>query len=55
MGDLAVLPSDRGTFKAEVAKIYPDDKPGAVRNNAGQLNLSIDSDLLLVIWRSEEV
>src|SRR5712692_7816592 len=37
MGNLASLPADREAFKAAVAKIYPNDKPGAVRNGAGQL------------------
>lgn len=37
IGNLASLPPDREAFKAEVSKIYPDDKLGAVRNNAGQL------------------
>lgn len=55
MGDLASLPPDREAFKAEVAKIYPHDKPGAVRNNAGQLfrfvyEMQIDD---LVIYSSK--
>lgn len=37
MGDLANLPPDREAFKNEVARIYPNDKLQAVRNNAGQL------------------
>lgn len=37
MGSLASLPPDREAFKAAMAKVYPDDKPGAIRNNAGQL------------------
>lgn len=36
-GDLAVLPVDREAFKTAVAKSYPDTKPGAIRNIAGQL------------------
>jgi restriction system protein len=36
IGDLSSLP-DREAFKAQVAKVYPHDKPAAVRNNAGQL------------------
>jgi restriction system protein len=37
MNDLSVLAADREAFKARVAKIYPDKKPGAVPVNAGQL------------------
>jgi restriction system protein len=37
MGDLAILPPDREAFKAKVAATYPDKKPGAIPNNAGQL------------------
>src|SRR5438128_7863671 len=37
VGDLAVLKSDRDAFKAKVAEVYPDAKPGAVPTNAGQL------------------
>lgn len=37
IGDLTKLPPDRDAFKAEVAKQYPGDKPGAIRNSAGQL------------------
>jgi len=37
MGDLAMLKPDREDFKACVAKAYPEKKPGAIPNNAGQL------------------
>lgn len=37
MGDLSNLASDREAFKAKVAATYPDKKPGAIPNNAGQL------------------
>jgi restriction system protein len=37
MGNLSVIPSNRDAFKAAVAKIYPEKKPGAIPNNAGQL------------------
>ncbi len=37
MGDLTPLPPDREAFKTKVASTYPDLKPGAIPNNAGQL------------------
>jgi restriction system protein len=37
MGDLSLLPRDREAFKAKVAEAYPERKPGAIPNNAGQL------------------
>ena len=37
MGDLTLLGEDREAFKARVAEIYPEKKPGAIPNNAGQL------------------
>lgn len=37
MGNLGNLKSDREIFKAKVAEVYPDKKPGATPNNAGQL------------------
>jgi restriction system protein len=37
MGDLAVLKPDREAFKARVVEVYPEKKPGAIPNNAGQL------------------
>lgn len=37
MGDLAAIKADREAFKAKVAATYPDAKPGAIPNNAGQL------------------
>ena len=37
MGDLGALKSDREAFKARVAQVYPEKKPGAIPNNAGQL------------------
>lgn len=37
MGNLATLATDREAFKAKVAEVYPEKKPGAIPNNAGQL------------------
>lgn len=37
MGDLSALKPDREAFKARVSEVYPDAKPGAIPNNAGQL------------------
>lgn len=37
IGNLAVLDPDREAFKQAVAEAYPDKKPGAIANNAGQL------------------
>lgn len=37
MGDLGALKPDREAFKARVAEVYPEKKPGAIPNNAGQL------------------
>ncbi len=37
MGDLAAIKADRETFKARVVAAYPEAKPGAIPNNAGQL------------------
>ena len=37
MGDLEKLAADREAFKARVAEVFPDKKPGAIPNNAGQL------------------
>jgi len=37
VGDLAAIPPNRDAFKAAVAKAYPQFKPGAVPNSAGQL------------------
>ncbi len=37
MSDLSVLSPDREAFKAQLINVYPQDKPGAIRNNAGQL------------------
>ena len=37
VGDLSKLKSDREAFKAKVAEVYPEKKPGAIPNNAGQL------------------
>ena len=37
MGDLSALKPDRDAFKARVASVYPEAKPGAIPNNAGQL------------------
>ena len=36
MGDFGKLPPDREAYKARVADAYPDKKPGAIPNNAGQ-------------------
>lgn len=37
MGDLSKLKADREAFKVRVTEAYPDKKPGAIPNNAGQL------------------
>jgi restriction system protein len=37
MGSLSALKPSRDAFKARVAEVYPDAKPGAIPNNAGQL------------------
>jgi len=37
IGDLSKLSPDRQAFKAAVASSYPNKKPGAIANNAGQL------------------
>ena len=37
MGDLSALKPDRDALKARMAEVYPDAKPGAIPNNAGQL------------------
>jgi len=37
MGDLSVIKPDRESFKAKILEIYPEKKPGAIPNNAGQL------------------
>lgn len=37
IGDLAKLGPDRDSFKARVAEAYPDKKPAAIPNNAGQM------------------
>lgn len=37
MGDLSALEPNRDAFKAKVAETYPDKKPGAIPNNAGQM------------------
>jgi restriction system protein len=37
MQDLTRLPGDREAFKKHVAEMYPDKKPGGIRNSAGQL------------------
>lgn len=37
MPDLSTLGADRDAFKAKVQEIYPEKKPGAIPNNAGQL------------------
>jgi restriction system protein len=37
IGDLSLIAPDREAFKIAVANAYPDKKPGAIRNNAGQL------------------
>lgn len=37
IGDLSRLPADREAFKSAVATAYPEKKPGAIPNNAGQL------------------
>ena len=37
IGDLSKIGPDRDNFKSKVAECYPDKKPGAIPNNAGQL------------------
>jgi restriction system protein len=37
IGDLGQINADREAFKIAVAKAYPEAKPGAIPNNAGQL------------------
>ncbi len=37
VGGLGALKADREAFKARVAEVYPEKKPGAIPNNAGQL------------------
>lgn len=37
VGDLALLAPEREAFKIKVAACFPEKKPGAIRNNAGQL------------------
>ena len=37
MGDLSKLAADREAFKAKVAEMFPEKKPGAIPNNAGQI------------------
>lgn len=37
IGDLSSIKPDREAFKAKVAETYPEKKPGAIPNNAGQL------------------
>ena len=37
MGDLSKIERNREAFKAAVAQAYPNKKPGAIPNNAGQL------------------
>ena len=37
MGNLAALGVEREAFKTAVSEAYPDKKPGAIPNNAGQL------------------
>jgi restriction system protein len=37
LGDLSILPADRDAFKNKVAECYPQKKPAAIPNNAGQL------------------
>jgi restriction system protein len=37
MGNLSALKLNCDAFKARVAEVYPDAKPGAILNNAGHL------------------
>ena len=37
MGDLSILEPNREAFKARLAEVYPNTKPGAVPVNAGQM------------------
>ena len=36
MGDLSAIPAKRDAFKTAYSKAYPNDKPAAIPNNAGQ-------------------
>ncbi len=37
VGDLSALRPDREAFKAKVTEVFPEKRPGAIPNNAGQL------------------
>ena len=37
MGDLSKINPDREAFKEEFSRTYPDKKPGAIPNSAGQM------------------
>ncbi|MDQ3256882.1 MAG: hypothetical protein M3R15_23815 [Acidobacteriota bacterium] len=37
IGDLSHIKPDREAFKTKIAETYPDKKPNAIPNNAGQL------------------
>jgi len=56
LGDLSKLKDEREAFKAKVAECYPEKKPGAIPNNAGQLyrfvHVAKVDDLL--IYRSKQ-
>jgi len=40
MGDLSKLKGSRDSFKTAFGTAYPEDKPGAIPTNAGQLSAS---------------
>ncbi len=37
LGDLSIIAADRESFKVKLLECYPESKPGAIPNNAGQL------------------
>ena len=55
VGDLSKLPNDRVAFRKPIEDAYPDKKPGAIPNNAGQLFRFIHemSDGDLVVYPSK--
>jgi len=60
VGDLSKLEPDRDAFKAKVAETFPDKKPGAIPNNAGQLfrfvhEINLDDIVVYPSKRDREV
>lgn len=55
MGNLSTLAPERDAFKSKVLECYPDKKPGAIPNNAGQLYRFVHVAQVddLVIYRSK--